>query len=284
MTESKTGAETRLRKIKVEFFGKKQHLYEIGQVTGMQYAFLSSKADGYKQCHQWIKCRDFLHDALRSRITGKVEQIFGFSYDPKTDPPIDLKRMRLLIKRDRGLAKETRKMIDSAIDIINCIEKSSGIKPLSKLYQASSNDGVYIFMGASDWMESTFMISLYTFLIRLGAKNIEFTDKEDLYSKLKDLKGGDHDINYLKTVYPFLDKIIENRKKLKYVGRDGKVFFDKQNINMFHGYTGIVALCTQAKAANPRAGNNNKLEELISLSDLIREKKDVEIPKEMKKV
>ena len=261
-----------MEKIDVSFWKKKQHLCEICQLIGMQYAFLSSNNE---QCHPWIKCRDFLHDALRCHFTGKSEIIFGFSYIPGKDPELDLKKMRMLVKRqpnngEDNASKNTREMIDSALSIIQCIENCGGIKPISTLQCTSEDKDIYIFEGASDWMESTFMISLYTFLIRLGARKIIFKDKKDLDSQLKKLSksrkvNNDNDISYLKTVQPYIHKIVEKREDLKYMKKDGKRLFENQTVNLFHNYTGIVALSGQASAKNP-GSNNDKLEELITLS------------------
>jgi hypothetical protein len=261
-----------MKKVNVSIWKKKQSLVEIYQVLGIQYAFLS--ADNI-QCHAWIKCRDFLHDALRCHITGKKEGIYGFSYNPGDNPPLDLGKMRMLVKREPPgtelrPSRNTKKILGSALEILQCVEEYSGIKPLSELYHTAENKDVYIFEGASDWMESTFMISLYTFLIRLGAKKIEFKDKKDLDAKLKKLcaekvVNNDRDLSYLKTVLPFIYKIVEKRKELRYVREDGKRLFDGQTINLFHNYTGIVALSKQAAEKNP-GRNNAKLEDLITLS------------------
>jgi hypothetical protein len=264
-----------MKEIEVSLWKKQQHLSEIMQIIGMQYAFLSSDN---KQCHPWIKCRDFLHDALRCFVTKEKESIFGFSYDPEVDPPLDLTRTRLLVKRqpdknEKNASEETTAMIDSAIAIVRCIEEYSGIEPLSELHRVAGEKDMYIFEGAVDWMESTFMISLYTFLIRLGGKKIAFKNKEDLDSKLKDLCSSqapsrDHDISYLKTVLPFIYKIIEKRKELRYINKEGKRLFEGQTIGLFHGYTGIVSLVNQADA---KRSSNVKLEELTALSELIKE-------------
>jgi len=276
--------EKKLKEIAVELWKTKKHLCEIGQTTGIHYAFLSSKEDGYRQCHQWIKCRDFLHDALRNQVTGKKDYIYGFSYEKGVNPPIDTKKMRITVKRCE--VNNTRDILEHGLAIIHCVEKHSGIKPLSKMYEATCGEqGVYIFEGAVDWVESTFMISLYTFFIRLGAKKIEFKDKEDLYVKLEKLcktSYSDHDVSYLKTILPFLDKITKNRKKLKYVMKNGKSFFEDQTINMFHGYTGVVALCRQAVS---KGTQNEKLKDLDTMSGYIKDKESKhERPKQMKKV
>lgn len=261
-----------MKKIDVSVWTKKQNLCEIYQVIGTQYAFLSPDN---VQCHPWIKCRDFLHDALRCHITGKKDGIYGFTYNPGTNPPLDLKKMSLMVKRepnkDESKASEnTKEMIDSALDILQCVEKYSGIKPLSDIYRTTKNEDIYVFKGSADWMGSTFMISLYTFLIRLGAKKIKFENRKELNSKLKKLCAGkmvnkDNDINYLKTVLPFIYKIAEKRKELRYVREDGKRLFDGQTINLFHNYTGIVSLAKQA-VKKDLGSNDAKLKDLAAIS------------------
>ncbi len=267
----------KLEEIKVALWEKKQHLCEIGQATGIQYSFLSSDN---KQCHMWIKCRDFLHDALRSYITGKKEDIFGFSYELGVNPPLDTDNMRLMVRRqspagDKDASKNTWDMIESALSILHCVEKHSKIDP-SNLYRVADEKDMYVFEGASDWMGSTFMISLYTFLIRLGGKKISFKSKKDLDSELKKLYKSkkavvDHDIRYLKTVQPFIDNIIKNREKLKYVRKDGAQFFEEQTVSLFHNYSGIVALCDQANQKKVTNQKDGKLKELRALSKSIGE-------------
>ena len=286
VTKSKTKVKLKkMAEIDVEFWTKKQYLCEIGQVTGIHYAFVSPESDGSKQCHHWIKCRDFLHDALRSHHTGKVENIFGFSYEPKTNPPLDLEKMRMLFKRntsasDSKTSENTRDMAKAGLALVCHMEKHGGIEPLSKLYRTSGDKDVYMFEGSPEWMESTFMISLYTFLIRLGAKKMVFKDKEDLDSQLENLKpstsGCDNDINYLKIVRPFLHKIVEERKNFKYVKEDGKRLLADKSVSVFHNYTGIVSLCKEATGTT-----KSGLDELIALSKYIKEEESE--PKKVRK-
>ena len=263
MTES----ESKLKSIEATFYEKKtgRTLIEIYQALGIQFAFLSSKEDGYRQCHPWVKCRDFLHDALRSHFTKRKEIIYGFTYDAEKDPPLDTENIRLLVKRiaPKDPSEITREIMDSALSIVHIVEEYSGIKPLTKLYCTTNDKDIYVFEGASDWMESTFMVSLYTFFIRLGGNRIIFNNKEELDSKLeewskKKLTDKERDLKYLKTVYPHLYKIIEIRKDLKLVKEDGKICFESSSINTFHNYTGIMALC---------GVKGNGLEELKNLAE-----------------
>jgi hypothetical protein len=183
--------------------------------------------------------------------------------------------MRILVKRsstEKDASKNTKEIMASALAMINCMEETSKIKPLSVIHQVApvaNEKDVYIFEGASDWMESTFMISLYTFLIRLGGKKIAFKDKEELDTKLKELtksSTGDHDLSYLKTSLPYIYKILEKRKELKYVKEGDNHFLKSSPIGLFHNYTGIVALCQERKGQNMTG-----LDDLVALSKVIRE-------------
>jgi hypothetical protein len=264
--EKINGTKTANGDIKVTFWEKKTYLCEIGQTVGMDYAFLSAD---HKQCHEWVKCRDFLNDALRGQLNKKAESIYGFSFSAKENPPMCLDKMYLLVKyKDAtNTSENTKAVLNSALDIIHCIEKHGGIKPLSKLHKVSDLDHAYIFEGASDWVESTFMISLYTLLIRLGAKKIGFKDKEELDSKLEKLctngSSGDNDITYLKTVRAFIHKIVEKRKELQYESK--KIFADKY-LDTFHNYSGIVALCKEANNRKKKRKADVGMEELHELS------------------
>jgi hypothetical protein len=242
-----------LKRMDVEFWSAPTQFSELYQSTGFKYALLSSPNSGAKQCHGWVKCRDFLNDAVRNQLTGKTDSIYGFSYNNGTNPAIDMRCTRLLVKRDvrtknEASSVETKQMMLCALNILRCFERAGKIKPITRLFSVKSNPDIYVFLGAADWMQSPFLISLYTFLIRLGAKKIEFTTQEELHKKLEEItkkcvENNDHDISYLKITLPYLMKIINNRSILGYIKKDGSHLMEKQPISYFHNCTGIVSLC-----------------------------------------
>jgi len=264
--------EKKLAEVKVELWDKNPHLCEIYQVTGFEYAFVAEVNGTLKQCHQWIKCRDFLHDALLSHVSGKKNQIYGFAYDPKHNVPLDLSKMRVLIRRNKERKEEkasetTREMMKAARAGLNCVEKEGKMKPLSKLYRLEGYPDYYMFEGSADWMDSTFMISLYTFLIRLGARQLVFKGKKEFDEKLKELckcTDGDHDISYLKTVIDYIYKIVDKREDLKY--KKDAPLFGNRGIDTFHNYTGIVSLCNEAKKLQNKQKAGGGLEDLTKLA------------------
>jgi len=267
-----------MKEIKVKLWKKNRYLCEISQQIGMYYAFLSPDN---KQCHQWIKCRDFLHDALRN---GEKEgEIFGFSYDPRENPSLDIEKMKMMVKRDpnkneKNAEENTLNIMKSALSILQCVEKANGIEPLSELYCTSKDKNIYVFESAQDWMESTFMISLYTFIIRLGAKEIKFrgikkldSELKKLYEKSKSSRSRDNDIKYLGSVYPFFFKIIEKRKELRYINDKGEKFMSNKSVGLFHNNSGVVSLSDKADKNKNKGVNNNNLEELVDLASCLND-------------
>jgi hypothetical protein len=233
--------------LSVELFKNSSNLSEIYQWTGFKFAFFSNE-EKPRQCHVWVKCRDFLHDAVRGFLMEKQFPIYGFLYDKKSMPPIDVKKMRMLVQPSvKG--EEALAQMESALRIINTFERAAKKKPLTKLFKVNDTDNVFAFVGSKPWIDSPFTISLFTFLIRLGFRKLQFANKEELMTALErtsneERKRGDNDISYLKTTLPYLFAILPRHKDLKFQRDDGTFLMGDQNIDVFHNYGGIVSLCS----------------------------------------
>ncbi len=257
----------------VEWFKAPKSLNEIYQQTGMLFAFLTSPEKGSKVCHEWVKCRDFLHDAVRAQITGTPCGIYGFTFNPATNPNIDLKKMRMLITKDGlkdGDIEGFGKKIQAGLALVNHFEKHAKVS-LSKVEEidvtGSNKKVIYLFTGPQMWMSSPFLISMYTFLLRLGDKEIVFENEVDLKNKLKDLndkykngKLSDNDANYLGGSWDKLHLFVKNRIKL-FPKKDGvhDIFHGSYNINSFHNNGGIWSLATYQ---TPDTALNDRVKEL----------------------
>ena len=228
-------------------------LSEIYQKTGVQFAFATSRptkaGERIKQCHEWVLCRDFLNDAALAQHVKAHKGIYGFNYFPGTNPPIDFKNMRVMVqKKARDISlEETEQFIESALKIVNHFEVAGGMKPKTKARRVKNIKGAFLFIGSGEWMESPFMISLYTFLIRLGTRKPAFETKEELVAKFESISNensdrGDMDIQYLKATRSYLYDIIARRKEYSFIKPDGKVLMSECCIETFHNNTGIVSL------------------------------------------
>lgn len=255
--------------VKVEWYKQVNSLNEIYQQTGMLFSFVTSPAKGLKQCHQWVKCRDYLHDAVRAVHTGKDFRIYGFFYDPKKNPHTDLKKMRMLVTK-AGMTKadlvKFKKAMKNGLLLLNHYEGLMGAG-LSKVQEvnADKDKHVWMFTGPKVWMNSPSLVSMYTFLIRLGVKEIKFKDNKELRDKLEALSKSQHadnDTSYLTSMWSHLDWVAKNYKKYL-IGKDGidDIYNNSTvNIDRFHNNAGIKSLID---CCSPLPERNNVLEKLL---------------------
>lgn len=259
----------------VDWFPSTNSLIEAYQQTEFKFSFAGPpNEDGVsKQCHPWAKCRDFLPDAVRATIINKTFSIYGFAFNPDSNPTLDLSIMRILVyKSDLRLTDEIEfedKMF-FGINLLNHYEKIMEISP-SILYRTKKDYNgrpVYLFIGDGEWMRSPFLISLYTFLIRLGDKKIVFKDNQELMNKYETLitrhasgKIYDNDVGYLKSMWNILHIILENREILTHSNTAIDPIFKDLSINnsSFHNKTGIKSLF---EAITPIQEKNNTIKKL----------------------
>jgi len=260
---------------KVEWFSKEGGLSEIYQSTQIQFAFLTAPKDGSKQCHPFVLCRDFLHDAVRCMIQKNSCGIYGFSYTYGKNPPIDMKRMRMLVTK-KGMpekdAETFKERMKHGLKLINHYEGIAGWTK-SKLVRIKDDKrpNVWLFDGPIGWMKSPFLVSMYTFLIRLGDKYetiADFKTTEELTSKLDSVgklpsKNGDNDITYIKQCFNKMHLIMKNVDKLFLADGSAKVdpiFSDaKVSLNSFHNNCGIWNLC---RSNSPNKELNKEIADL----------------------
>lgn len=242
------------------------------QVTGFHYAFMS--ADN-KMCHHWVKCRDFLQDALRNQLTGRSDSIYGFKYVPDKDPKVETKTTLMLVKRIPTPTTDAAKtefdnMMKSALALVNHYEKAHKLTPRSKLIRAK-NDGndqyVYLFKGPGIWSQGAVMIAIYTFLIRLGYFLPKFKNEEELmkeYTRIINDKSQSNDTRYLKTVYKNLHVALEHMDKHLFKSKSwkkgDKVLFHDSPMSSFHHHSGIVSL---SQFQTPETGLNSEFRKLF---------------------
>ncbi len=237
-----------------------ESMAEIYQQVQMQFAFLSSSEDGNKQCHPFVLCRDFLHDAVKAHLNKNKWQIHGFTYEFGKYPAICMDNMLMLVRR--SLAGMNKKQQDDAsnefntaikrgLKLLHHYEKTAKL-PKSTIEEVEDNlkNPVILFTGDPIWMSNTFLISMYTYLIRMGAKEITFSSNKALMEEyqrvLKEFQKtgkSDNDITYLRDAWNKLDIVAKYRKDL--FGDDvHEMFFDnKIPSSTFHNYCGIQSLC-----------------------------------------
>ena len=232
---------------------------EIYQQIQMQFAFLSSPEDGNKQCHPFVLCRDFLHDAVKAHLNKNKWHIHGFTYEFGKYPAICMDNMLMLVRRKitgtpevkEAATKEFEQSIKRGLKLLHHYEKIAKLpKSVIEEVEDKGKNPVIIFTGDPIWMSNTFLISMYTYLIRMGAKEITFNSNKALMEEyqrvLKEFqKAGksDNDITYLRDAWNKLDIVARHREEL--FGNDVHEMFHDNKIpaSTFHNNCGIQSLC-----------------------------------------
>jgi len=241
---------------RVKWFGKKQQVSEIYQQFGMVFSFVNTIDDGLVQCHQWIKCRDFLHDALRTALTGKQSSIYGFVFTKGKNPDINLDRTMMLISEPNITdARAFRKILTRSLRLVHHYENMIG-ESLSRITKVSpdTENGykhAWLIEGSKFWISAPHLISLYTLLLRLGGEDIKVSVKEENLLKsfddiIKNKKDQlTNDTKYLKTVGKYIGPVLKlNSEIVKYNDAGFSLtYFDEIPINSFHNSSGIFSLC-----------------------------------------
>lgn len=267
------------QKRKIEWFEKNStELSEIYQQTGVMFSFLSAPKDGNKQCHEWIKCRDYLHDAVRTTLTNNTSSIYGFRFEKGKNPDIDIRKMRMLVTRD-GLATnakktEFRNKMKAGLLLLQHFEKYAGVA-LSTMKEVDSRDTdkqlVFLFTGSAIWVKAPSLVSMYTFLIRLGTKEFKYKNAPQLKKVMKtavdDFKANkkpyaaDNDVSYLVVMWQHLHTVMKERNNI-FVKKDGfdDSYFQNTGIHNFHNYGGILSLI---KGCSPNSNLNQRVNKIL---------------------
>ena len=261
---------------KVNWFKNSRNLNEIYQQTGTMFAFASLQSEGITQCHEWVKCRDFLPDVVKSQITGKAWPIYGFAFDPKKNPNIDFDKIRMLVSKNSVLKqdKNFERKIESSLKLLNHFEdmiKEDRTEVVRVDESGQKNyKSVFLFSGPSMWLESPFLVSMYTFLIRLGDKELEFENQSELEKELekladlhKDGKLVDNDAGYLRNSWNKLELVMKNYSDLfKIKNNIHDVYSNEEySISSFHNSSGFNSL---AKCYTMDTSLNTRMKKLIN--------------------
>jgi len=239
----------------LKYEGVKRSLNEIYQAVDLQFAFAYQKEPGvYQQAHQFVLCRDFLHDAIWAYHCKRTYMVYGFRFDPLKGDKLETRRTLMLIKLP-GI----RKYIDQVKKILHLFEKRMRIKR-TKIY-ATKQKHVFLLESSRTWMSATQMISLYTLLIRFACNKNEHIQKmldsvnsfRELMTVWKSATGfvihTCKDATYFPILGMHLSTVLSNRKALGLTVKDSFINTKREIPSEFHNYSGIISLCDKQTAS-----------------------------------
>lgn len=242
---------------------KDEGLAEIYQQVGMRFAFAVLEGKGTKlrlrQVHPFVKCRDFLGDAMYAAQNGSMYNLYSFKFDgSKQSLCFDRTHMFIEFDNEEALNKNLRVM-----HYYEAKCKWFRTKVVKLDVKSPTNKPVFYAVSSKNWMDSTVLISLYTLLWRLAGIGIK--DDESVPDFVRRCSGhNSNDGRYLKTVLTVADKF-EMKSPLDYVMSNRKKIFIPQygvkstDINRIHYHNGIESFMKEASSAkSENLGINNE--------------------------
>lgn len=163
-----------------------------GRSSGITFGFLNPLGDNKFELIQPLSsCKDYLNDIIFTEHTGKTIKVFGLETVKKYDL---FKNERLYLavshkKLDEPITKKFLEGIDTIVKHINDIENKY-IKELTTYLRVQDNPNIFVFEVPKFWGSTTYLISLYSFIIRTafliknGDSYVEFLKKAMLDSNL----------------------------------------------------------------------------------------------------
>lgn len=227
----------------IEFLKSPQSGKGVAQVysSGLEFCFIS---EDLKQCHSFVYCKDFLQDAVQAHLHKKTARIYGFSYNPKKKPPLNMTRTTIAFANKSD--KKLKDKIPNAIDFINQFSKKlkltkTEIKEVSN--PPKGYDNVFVSYGSSRWMNSPPLLSMYTLLLRCGFVH---TVGKDCMSTIEGIIGGkikpysSNDISQLRGAKNGINSILKLGYRAFFYIDTAKNYPKQASTDEMHELTGIV--------------------------------------------
>ena len=189
---------------------------KISQIPreGLEFAFIS---EDYKQIHQFVWCKDFMQDAIFGHLNQKKITVYGFNYDPEVDPPLYMKKTRIMIANFKDTNFGSR-VLENLREFLHGIEGQ--LKMAKTTFEKCEEPpprykkaGVYLLNGSCRWMKSPPMISLYTLLLRIGMTHELGQPWYETFKKIQKASSGYYsttDHSFAERAQKGLDFILEH--------------------------------------------------------------------------
>lgn len=261
------------RKKEVIWFKNSGNLNEVYQSFCMKFSFANIDKDGkIVQCHEWVQCRDYLHDAVRTQLTGNTSHIYGFNFSKEKNPELCTNKMMMLVT-NKSIEDPLvfRRNLNNGLKLIHHYENMMGHE-LSNISKVSGDiDGgynhVWLITSPKFWLTAPHIVSLYTLLLRCGISKFDLKKHKTVAKALEAAMNSGalskNDEIYVSNIQNRLEIVIQNHEKLYEVEENGfsKLYYRDCPISSFHSRAGIVSTCS---CSTPFEDLNKSLEKHLN--------------------
>lgn len=191
---------------------------EEGQSHPFRMILCSPEGDKLVALHNWIKCRDFVAEALFSELCGKPKSIYSFGWSKaQTDkkPLTTSNRLYMAVKGDKYSIESLEKNMEALQQMEeDCsMVNSSEDNWLSYIdYDITTPDGVVIVNSPIGWRKSPTLLNLYTLIIKTCMFGYEGETIQDIVAALVEDKEckNTREQAYWKQIISHGWKLVEN--------------------------------------------------------------------------
>ena len=212
--------------------------------SGVELALVS---DDNEQVGTFVHCKDFFQDAITASLHGSVCSIYGYTYDPKKQPPVPQKNLKVLITD--ATDEKFSESVANISHFLHQIERKLNLQ-LTLIEECESPPdkykkcGVYLLTTDSAWLMAPPLLSCWTLLARTGLRHKVGDDYETTINSIIEKKikpAQNHDHTYLQYGKPGLDLILKEGIEACF-GKEQIANYPKQYAgNTMHHYSGIVS-------------------------------------------
>ena len=171
-----------------------------GRNHGMGFAFCKKVEEGVFETVQPISpCKDYLNDVIAAEVLKTSATACGLVYKPtglfEIGKPaymvvkiVDFQKPNPAYYSPEKDTERLSKTYPTILWMLNAIETKLGFKSMTTITKA--NDDHYLFEVNYEWITSTYMISLYTLIIRMGQCALPMVTPLDFLYNIPVLDGA----------------------------------------------------------------------------------------------
>lgn len=149
-----------------------------GRDYGMGFAFCKKTGDREFETVQPISpCKDYLNEPVYTEATGKASSAYGLSYSKQgifEDQPFGYLAIKILPHHGGSTYNELEKHKENLKNnylnikiLLRAFEEIFKIEERTRIYKTSDAE-TYLLYVPLKWTKGTYLISLYTLLVRIG--------------------------------------------------------------------------------------------------------------------
>ena len=218
--------------------------YSTGQIysNGIEMALCSKNNE---QIGPFVFCKDFFQDAVSGFLNKKKTSIYAYTYNPESEPPIDLYNIRVLIANSED--NKFSEKLPAILDFLGQVEDKMGLRRTAGMICSDHKNypgGVLLLVGDEKWMISPPSLSMYGLLLRTSTVHKvgqKYTDtiQQVIKGRIPPAQRNDH--IYLDNAQPGMELIMTKGMDAVFGSDIKKNFDDKIQTHTLHHNGGIVA-------------------------------------------